>query len=152
MSSTYSPIYLHLVFAVKNRESLILPEWQKEIHAYLSGILSRRGHIPVIVGGVENHVHLLFRYNITELIPDLVRELKTNSGKFISTKFPLHGRFYWQGGYGCFSVSYSKLDNVKSYIANQTQHHGQRTFREEMVGFLKGYNVDFDERYLPEDI
>ncbi|MBD5324942.1 MAG: IS200/IS605 family transposase [Bacteroides sp.] len=152
MANTYTSICLHLVFAVKNRDSMISPLWQKNLHAYLAGILTARGHRPIIVGGTDDHVHLLFKYNINERIPDLVRELKISSGNYIRENRLTRLKFNWQTGYACFSCDSKNLEALKSYIANQFQHHKGRSLREEMVLVLTRMGIDFDVKYIFEDI
>jgi putative transposase len=56
--------------------------------------------------------------------------------------------FYWQNGYGAFSVSQSAVNTVKKYIANQKEHHKKKTFKEEYVEFLEKYEIEYDEKYI----
>lgn len=78
----------------------------------------------------------------------LLEELKKQSSKWIKTKGKKYLDFYWQNGYGIFSVNPSDIDPVISYIQNQKEHHRTKTFKEEFRAFLKKYNVEYDERYV----
>jgi hypothetical protein len=78
----------------------------------------------------------------------LIAELKAHSSKWIKTKNDSLKKFYWQDGYGAFSVNPYEIDVVKSYISNQHEHHQKRTFQDEYRTFLKKYNVEYDERYV----
>lgn len=123
------------------------PELQHYIFAYMSAILRNMGHFPIIVGGVEDHVHILMGYNINQNIPDLVRELKTATSKMINGSGKIPYTFAWQRGYAVFSYSHSHIDRVASYISNQAEHHRRRSFREELSEIYKQYDVVYDERY-----
>ena len=78
----------------------------------------------------------------------LLEELKSHSSKWIKTKGMAYANFYWQDGYGAFSVSPRQVDSVTAYIARQKEHHGEKTFQEEYRAFLNQYNVSYDERYV----
>lgn len=151
MANTYSAIYLHIIFAVKNRESLLDPFFREQVFQYMGAICSAHGHHPIQIGGTSNHVHLAICYNINETIPDFIKELKTSTNKFINQR-SIRGHFEWQRGYAAFSVSQSQLEVLKNYIHNQNVHHSGMTLTEETKKFLKAYNISFDERYIFEDI
>ena len=104
------------------------------------------------IGGTSDHVHILFKYKITELLPDLVRDIKIASGKFIDSVRITPFKFFWQSGYGCFSYGASQVEAVKNYIDNQTTHHKGRTLREEIISYLDRCGIEYDEKYLFEDI
>jgi|GEM_PF-1058118 len=105
MANTYKKVYLHIVFAVKNREALLDKSWRSELFSYMSGILKKRGHYPLAVNGHKDHVHLLFDYSLKELPAELVRELKKASNQLINEHYVSNNLFNWQSGYGIFSVS-----------------------------------------------
>ena len=98
MSNTYTKIYLHIVFAVKDREALLPPLTQDRVHSYMATVLRDKGHFPVAIGGTENHVHILIDYNLSQPIPDMVRELKTSVTKFINSNHLIPFQFAWQRG------------------------------------------------------
>ena len=152
MANTFTQIYLHLVFAVQNRISLIQPEWKDELYKYITGIIQNNGHKLIAINGMPNHLHIAVGYKSHQLIPDLLQEIKGYSSKWINRKKFVRGKFNWQEGYGAFSFSHSQIDRVVNYINNQEQHHKKHTFREEYRQLLKKYNLSFDEKYILSDI
>jgi len=152
MANTFTQIYLHLVFAVQNRISLIKPEWKVELYKYITGIVQNNGHKLIAINGVPNHLHIAVGYKPHQLIPDLLQDIKGYSSKWVNEKKFVRGKFNWQEGYGAFSFSHSQIDRVVKYINNQEQHHKKQTFREEYIQLLKNYNIPFDEKYILLDI
>lgn len=150
MSNTYTKIYLHIVFAVKDREALFPPLVQDRIYRYMATVLRDKGHFPIAVGGTENHVHILIDYNLSHPIPDMVRELKTCVTKLINTNHLIPFQFAWQRGYACFSYSASHVSAVKNYITHQAEHHNKMTLREEMIAIYQRFGVEYDEKYVFE--
>lgn len=151
MSNTYTKIYLHLIFAVKGRESLIPTLAQPNIHAYMAGVLRRSGHYPIIIGGTDNHVHILIDYTPTKLLPDTVRELKVSTTKFINTQGIIPYMFAWQRGYSCFSHSQSQIEAVKEYIRRQYEHHKGVSLRDEIVRIYARHGIEYNEEYIFEE-
>jgi putative transposase len=78
----------------------------------------------------------------------LLEEVKSHSSKWIKTKGDDFKNFYWQDGYGAFSVNPSEIDVVINYISTQKEHHAKITFQDEYRAFLKKYQVEYDERYV----
>jgi len=152
MANTFTQIYLHLVFAVQNRISLIQPGWKDELYKYITGIIQNNGHKLIAINGIPNHLHIAIGYKPHQLIPDLLQDVKGYSSKWINRKKFIKGKFNWQGGYGAFSFSHSQIDRVVKYINNQEQHHKKQAFREEYLQMLKKYNLSFDEKYILKDI
>ena len=152
MANTYTKIYLHLVFAVQNRISLIQPEWKDELYKYITGIIQNNGHKLIAINGMSNHLHIAVGYKPHQLIPDLLQDIKGNSSTWINKKRFVKGKFTWQAGYGAFSFSHSHIDSVVKYINNQEKHHEKKTFRDEYIELLKKYDVLFDEKYILTDI
>ncbi len=152
MANTYTQIYLHLVFAVQNRISLIKPGWKDELYKYITGIVQNNGHKLIAINGVPNHIHIAVGYKPHQLIPDLLQDIKGDSSKWINNKKFVKGHFNWQAGYGAFSFSQSQIERIVQYINNQEHHHKNQTFREEYVRFLKKYEVPYDERYVLIDV
>jgi hypothetical protein len=74
--------------------------------------------------------------------------LKKDSSKFIKTLNPNLSDFHWQDGYGLFGVSPSHCVPVRKYIQGQEEHHKKQSFQEELLGILKKYGAEYDERYL----
>ena len=140
--------YVHIVFSTKHREPLILPPYQNELHSYLAGACNKLDCTPVKVGGYTDHVHILCMLSKKMALVTLLEELKAHSSKWMKTKDPSLRNFYWQGGYGAFSVNPSEIDTDVAYIENQHQHHQKMTFQEEYRAFLKKYNVEYNEQYV----
>jgi putative transposase len=152
MANTFTQIYLHIVFAVQNRISLIRPDWKDDLYKYITGIVQKNSHKLIAINGTANHLHIAVGYKPHQLIPDLMQDVKGNSSKWINEKKFAKGKFSWQAGYGAFSFSHSQIDAVVKYINNQEKHHKKKTFREEYIELLKRYNVTFDEKYILSDI
>lgn len=150
MANTYTQIYIHVIFAVQERACLIKPEWREELFKYIAGILKNQGIKLIAIGGIEDHIHILFGLVPKIALSDLVRDIKANSSKFINEKGFVRGKFYWQEGFGAFSYSRSQIDIVAKYVLNQEKHHAGRSFKVEYIELLDRFNVDYDERYLFE--
>lgn len=140
--------YVHIVFSTKNRQPFIDKSIKDELHAYLGGVCKELGCPVLAVGGVEDHVHILCLLSKTIALSELIGKVKANSSKWIKTKREQYATFYWQNGYGGFSVNPTKTEVVIKYIQNQEEHHKTRTFQEEYRLFLKKYQVEYDERYV----
>lgn len=146
--STYSQIYIQIVFAVKNRQALISNEWDTELYKYITGIISNKGQKMLAINGVADHIHILIGMKPTCCLSDLVREVKKASNTFIKEKEFTSHKFEWQSGYGAFSYSHSALDNVIKYVNNQKEHHKKKSFKEEYKDFLIKFNVEHEDQYL----
>lgn len=148
MANTFSQIYIQIVFAVKGRQNLIHRNWQEELNRYIAGIIRSKEQKSIIVNGIEDHIHCFVGLSPTQSIADLVRDIKSNSSKFINEKKILTGKFQWQEGYGAFSYSHSQIENVYNYILNQEEHHKKKSFKEEYLDFLNKFQIEYDERYI----
>lgn len=148
MSQSLSKLYVHIVFHTKYNQDLIKADVEKELYAYFGGILKQNNCVPIAINGIENHIHILCIMSKNIALADLLEELKRNSSRWIKTKGMAYTNFAWQGGYGGFSVSQSKVDVVKRYIENQKEHHKTESFKEEYHRFLKEYGIDYNEEYL----
>jgi len=151
MSQSLSKLFIHIVFHVKNNALKIRNQEKKALYAYIGSILKEHNSIPIIINGVEDHVHIFCIMSKNIALAKLVEEVKRHSSRWIKTKDPHYSKFAWQGGYAGFSVSPSHHDKTKSYIMNQETHHKTLTFKEEYLMFLKEYGIEFDERYLWQD-
>ena len=140
--------YLHIVFSTKHRQSLISPAIEPELHSYLGGILNNLECNPIKIGGYTDHIHVLCLLSKKIALMKLLEEMKSHSSKWIKTKDESLENFYWQDGYGAFSVNPSEVDVVIAYIENQHEHHKSKTFQDEYRAFLKKCKVDYDERYV----
>lgn len=140
--------FIHIVFSTKHREPLIHQPIEEELHRYIGGICNNLECTPVKVGGYTDHVHVLCILSKKLPLIKLLEEVKSHSSKWIKTKDNKLKNFYWQDGYGAFSVNPYEIEVVKTYIENQHEHHRTKTFQEEYIGFLKKYQVEYDERYV----
>jgi putative transposase len=152
MANTYTQIHLHIVFAVKGRQSLIQPTFKNELYKYISGIIENHEHKLLAINGMPDHIHILIGYRPSQSLPELLQDIKGDSSKWINSKDFVKGRFEWQSGYGAFSYSKSQLKDVINYIENQEKHHRKKTFHEEYVEMLQKFEVDFNQKYLFETI
>ncbi len=152
MANTYTQLYVHFVFAVQNRASLIQPAWKNELYKYITGIVQNNGHKLLAINGMPNHVHVFIGYKPHQLIPDLLQDIKGSSSKWINKKQFMKGKFNWQEGYGAFSYSHSHIDRVIKYILHQQEHHTKKSFQEEYQELLDKFKVEYDKRYLLKDI
>lgn len=140
--------YVHLVFSTKHRQPLIQPPVEEELHAYLGGVLKQLDCPVLTVGGYTDHVHLLFMLSKKRALMEVVQKVKAYSSKWIKTKDPALHNFYWQDGYGAFSVNYKGIERVRAYIQNQHEHHKNKKFKQEYREFLEQYAMEYDERYV----
>ena len=148
MANVFYQLSIQLVFSPKNREALILPSFSDELHKYIGGILVNQKHKPLAINSMPDHIHIFFGMHPNCLIPNLVRDIKSDTSLFIKQKKLSKHKFQWQEGYGVFSYSMSHRSNVINYIDRQQIHHKKKTFKEEYLEFLKKFEVEFDENYL----
>jgi REP element-mobilizing transposase RayT len=118
------------------------------MHAYLATIMKAYESPAQIVGGTADHVHILCGLSRSATVAKLIGEAKRSSSKWIKTKGGDLELFQWQNGYGVFSVSYSKITEVREYISNQMNHHKKMSFQEEYRLFLRKHSLDFDEAHV----
>ena len=150
MANTYTQCYLHLVFSPKHRESLIKKEWKILLEKYITGIVQTRNHKLLAISAMPDHIHIFLGYNVNDLIPDLVENIKTSSNAWINKEKLSKYKFDWQKGYGAFTHSKSQLDTVVKYILNQEKHHYKKTFQEEYLEILHRNEIDYKEEYIFE--
>jgi REP element-mobilizing transposase RayT len=148
MANTFLSLQYHVVFSTKNRERWIAAQVESEIWAYLAGIIKHQGGKPLQIGGVEDHVHLLFAMPATLALSNLVKSIKGDSSRWISQTWPAMREFGWQDGYGAFTVGQSQIADSIAYIKNQREHHQRKTFEEEYRAFLKFHCIESDEKYI----
>lgn len=148
MANTYTKAHFHLIFAPKNREALIKKEWKSDLEKYITGIVQNKKHKLLAINCMPDHVHVFIGYNLNELIPDLVRDIKVASNDWIQNNNLSKFKFEWQSGYGAFTYSRSQVDSVVKYILNQEEHHKKRTFREEYLDMLAKNEIEFKDEYL----
>jgi REP element-mobilizing transposase RayT len=150
MANTFTQIFLQFVFAVSRRQCLIPREHKEQIHAYIGGLIKRRGSKPLAIHCMPDHAHIFIGYKPLISIPDLVKEIKVESNQFIKQHRLARAPFSWQTGYGAFSYSLSHIDRVIKYINNQEQHHSSVVFKTEYNQMLREAGIEYDEKYVFE--
>ena len=128
--------------------SCVTPSYRVEMHRYLGGILNGLECQPLVIGGVEDHVHALTLLSRTCTVADLVKEMKRSSSLWIKQRAAVVSDFGWQNGYGVFSAGFSQVNELRRYIGSQEEHHRKMSFQDEFRRLLERYQVAFDERYV----
>jgi REP element-mobilizing transposase RayT len=149
MAQSLSQIYVHIIFSTKNRKPFLqdIPSRQR-LHKFLAKTCNTLDSPCLEAGGVEDHVHLLCRLSKSSSVSDLIKELKRSSSVWVKTELAGLDEFYWQSGYGAFSISPSHVEALQRYIINQEKHHRRESFQDEFRRLLRKYNIEFDERYV----
>lgn len=145
---TFSRILIHIVFAVRGRQSLIDPNWEEQLYKYISWSIEQKDQKLLAINGIGNHIHILLSVKPSCCISDFVRELKKSTNSFVNEKKFTEKPFTWQNGFGVFSCGYSQLDLVMNYIQNQKEYHQKHGFKEEYLGLLTKAAIDYDDRFL----
>lgn len=148
MSQSLAKNYVHIVFSTKYRQPMIVAPFEQELHSYLGGICKRLECQPIKIGGYTDHVHILCMLSKKIALMKLLEEVKSHSSKWMKTNDESLSNFYWQDGYGAFSVNPAGVDRVTAYISNQHEHHRKKTFQNEYRTILKKYKVEYDEQYV----
>ncbi|MFZ6052739.1 IS200/IS605 family transposase [Halocola ammonii] len=152
MANTYHQIYVHSIYGVKYRSACIGEDWQDQLFHVIGNLINETGCQSVITNGVSDHVHSLFALSSKVSVAEVMKSVKAKSSKWINENGFLGSKFEWQKGYGVFSHSKNQLKDVYSYIQNQDEHHKKTNFRDEYLSFLKRYDVDFDEKYIFQEL
>jgi len=148
MPQSLAKVYLHVVFSTQDRESVLADGWRDELFRVLGGAANNLGCQSLIVGGVADHVHMLFQLGRTITVADAVGKIKSTSSAWVNQTRKLPAPFHWQAGYAAFSVSQSNVETVKEYIRRQPEHHARRSFQDEYRELLRRYEIEWDERYV----
>ena len=148
MSQSLSKIYVHLVFLTKNRQPKLADEWRDELFDVLGGTANKLGCQSLIVGGVSDHIHMLFQLGRTISISEAAGKIKSTTSLWVNQTRSLTEPFHWQSGYAAFSVSQLNIDAVRTYIDRQPEHHSSQTFQNEFRELLRMHAIEWDERYL----
>jgi putative transposase len=146
MPQSLAKVNVHIVFTTKYGQEFINDEIREELHFYVIGVLSKLGAYTYEIYANTDHIHILCTLPRTITMADLVSKIKTSSSKWMKNQGI--DNFYWQDGYGIFSVSASKVAAVRKYIINQPQHHKEIDYKDEFRQFLKVNGIEYDERYV----
>ena len=148
MPQSFCQLYAHLIFSTKNRQPTVVDDIRPRVHAYLATVAREVGSSYVVVGGVADHVHILLDLGKSHPPSKIVEKLKRESSKFVKTLGPKYQDFYWQRGYGMFSVSPTHREACERYVRNQEEHHRSKSYREELIEFFQRYQIGYDDRYI----
>jgi putative transposase len=149
MAQSLAKIVTHIVFSTKHRQKLLLDKYREGTHSQIEDTITKVCcSVPIAIGSVEDHIHLLIGISKNISLSSLVEKIKVSSSRWIKSSQIEVPNFAWQHGYGAFSVSESNIDVVKKYIANQRQHHAKLTFEDELISLLTKHRIAFDRRYL----
>jgi REP-associated tyrosine transposase len=148
MPQSLANVLIHLVFSTKDHRTALHTNDAAPLYAYMAGLFNSLGSPALQIGGASDHIHALCSLGRSQTISDLVKQVKTQSSKWLKDRAPIHHSFAWQAGYGVFSVSQSQKDSVCDYILNQADHHKKASFQDEFRVLLKRHNLAYDERYV----
>lgn len=151
MPNTYTQLYVHVVFAVKGRRNLIAAKWKDHLYQYITGIIQGKRQKLMVINGMPDHLHLFIGIHPDCNLSDLVRDIKSNSSKWINDNKLTQVKFQWQTGFGAFSKGQSEIKTVINYILNQEEHHKKKSFRQEYVDLLDSYEISYQSDYLFDD-
>ena len=142
MRHTFASLLVPVVFSTKDRAPDLSPELSARLFPYMGGIVKELKAAPIIINGPADHVHALISMAPATSVADLMRVLKTNSSRWVHEQYPERKRFAWQSGYGAFTVSGSRTEEVRAYIASPCEHHRRISFQEEFVRLLKKHGLE----------
>ena len=149
MAQSVARVLIHIVFSTKDRKA-----WLKdrglcdELYKYMATILRDEVDSPaILINGYEDHIHALCQLSRKFSIAKVVQEAKTETSKWVKKQSPATSNFTWQAGYGAFSVSESKIPEVKDYVANQVEHHRRMSYQNEFRKLCERHGIELDERY-----
>lgn len=146
MPQSLVKILVHVVFSTKDRVKIITPEIEPQLFGYIAGIIHNNNARMIIAGGTSDHLHLLLSLGRIDL-GKLVGDIKRDSSSWIKKQDRRFAKFYWQRGYGAFSIGQSQVTAVSKYVRDQKEHHKQQTFQDEFRILCRKYDVEIDERY-----
>jgi REP element-mobilizing transposase RayT len=148
MADTYLSLRVHLVWATKNRQPWLDPEWRPRLYACAAAIIARRNGKLFCAGGTRDHVHLYLEPPSTLALSELVTSIKTTTSKWIHDSFPHRHQFRWQHGYGAFSVTPFDDGHIRDYIRNQEMHHREQRFNREYLSLLDRHGIVYDPTHV----
>jgi putative transposase len=152
MANTYHQIYIQTVFAVKYRNAVIDKTWRSELLGVIGNLINENNCKTILVNGVEDHIHCFFGVKPVVSISEVMKNVKAKSSKYVNDHKLTPQRFEWQIGFGAFSYHHSMVDTIYKYILNQEEHHKKVTFRKEYNKLLDEFKIDYDERYIFEEL
>jgi putative transposase len=148
MAHTLVSLLVHITFSTKDRVKIIKPDIEPYFYPYISGIVRNQESKCLAINGADDHVHMLVSLSKTGALSDLLENIKRDSSSWIKKQGRRYKDFYWQEGYAAFSIGQSGVPALKRYIDGQKEHHRKETFQSELLGLLKKYEVEYDDRYI----
>ncbi len=149
MPQSLARIVIHITYSTKHRTPFLKDrDVRGNLHAYMAVVLQEVECEPILINGTDDHVHILCNFSRTITIANLIETVKTAPSKWMKEQGSQYEEFFWQRGYGAFSVSQSQVDKVRAYIANQEEHHRHITFQEEFRELCRKHEIEIDERYV----
>ena len=148
MAHSFSNLLYHAIFGVKHRQAILAKPVRDKLFSYMAGIIQNHDGHPIEINGVEDHVHVLCLMSRKFTLAQLFEAVKADSSKWIKSKGLEYVEFYWQGGYGVFSVSESNCPEVKKYIEDQERHHQTMSYQDEFRWLCQKHGIVIDERYV----
>ena len=148
MPNNYTQLYIHCVFAVKFREAVLNPEWDKRLRLYITAIVQNNGHKMHAINTMPDHLHMFIGLNPAQSLSKLMQLVKGDSSEWVNKERLTTKKFHWQSGYGAFSHSKSQISRVAGYIENQQKHHAKKAFLDEYRKMLENFSVAYDEQYI----
>ena len=145
---TYTQIYYHIVFSTKNRQRYLRADKVEELYKYIWGIIKNKKSHLYRINGTDDHIHILSSLHQSFCLADFIKDIKTNTSKWIKENNIFRGFTNWQDGYGAFTHSSKEKDRLIEYIKNQEKHHRKVSFRDEFRKLLIEAGIEFDEKYL----
>lgn len=144
MAQSLVKLLVHIVFSTKDRVDLIPSELEAELYRYIHGIVQNKGAKLIIVGGTSNHIHLLISLGKNDLV-QLIADIKRSTSLWMKKKQV--EKFYWQRGFGAFSIGQSQVAQVSRYIRDQKAHHSKQDYIDEFRALCLKYEIEIDERF-----
>jgi len=146
--NTYTNIIYHIIFATKNRVPTLYKPHRESLFKIIWTTIEKNKSHPYYINGIEDHIHIATHLHPSVSLANLVREIKLTTSKAIKNEgwFPLFE--HWQEGYGAFTHSLESKEKLIHYIINQEEHHKKVTSKNEFIGFLQQFDVDFKDEHL----
>ena len=150
MPGSYACLLYHIVFSTRERRQLLSADLRPRLWDYMGGILRRHDCDPLRIGGTSDHAHVVMSIGRDKSVAAAVRDLKSNSSRWLREEFPELAAFAWQEGYAAFTIGIAGLERNTRYIQRQEEHHRKRSLQEELVAFLDRHQVAYDPERIWE--
>ncbi|TCZ71756.1 IS200/IS605 family transposase [Flaviaesturariibacter aridisoli] len=147
MSNTWKQSAVHVVFAPKYRQALLLPSIREHVESHMAGKIDGMDHQLMAIYAMPDHVHLLMAISMNMAPAMIMQVIKGETAHWINGQKLLPAHFEWQRGYRWFHISADRVPVVARYIRRQPEHHGQERFVDEDQRLMREQGVDFDPQY-----